>query len=51
MYNIIWSPENYIKGSSDSSHSIFEINIGKKWIQHTTTVKLNDKFLDRLKID
>ena len=29
----------------------FEINVGKGRIRHTTTLKLNDKFLDRLKID
>ena len=51
MYNIIWSPENYMKGGSDPSHFIFEINIGKKRIRHTTTVKFNAEFLDRLKID
>ena len=39
-----------IKGSSDSSH-IFEINVGKRQIRHTTTLKLNNEFLDRLKID
>ena len=39
------------KGSSDPSHFIFEINIGKGRIRHATTPKLNDEFLDRLKID
>ena len=37
------------KGSSDPSHFIFEINVGKSRIRHTTTLKLNDEF--RLKID
>ena len=40
-----------LKGSSDPSHFIFEINVGKRRIRHTTTLKLNDEFLDRLKID
>ena len=41
------------KGSSDPSHftSIFEINVGKRRIRHTTTLKLNGEFQDRLKID
>ena len=38
-----------IKGSSDPSHFIFEINVGKGQIRHTTTLQLNDEFLDRLK--
>ena len=36
------------KGSSDPSHSIFEINVGKKRIRQTTTLKLNDESPDRL---
>ena len=40
-----------IKGSLDPSHFIFEINVGKKRIRYTTTVKFNDEILDRLKID
>ena len=40
-----------VKGSSDPSHFIFEINIGKSRIRHTTTLKLNDKVLGRLQID
>ena len=39
------------KGSLYPNHFIFEINIGKGRIRHTTTLKLNDEFLDRLKID
>ena len=39
------------KGSPDPSHYIFEINAGKGRIRHTTTLKLNDEFLNRLKID
>ena len=39
------------KGSSDPSHFIFEINVGTRQIRHITTLKLNDEFLDRLKID
>ena len=35
----------------DPSHFIFEINVGKSRIRHTTTLKLNDEFLDRLNID
>ena len=36
------------KGSLDRSHFIFLIQCR---IRHTTTLKLNDEFLDRLKID
>ena len=39
-----------VKGSSDPSHFIFEINVGKSRIRHRTTLKLNDEFLDRLKM-
>ena len=38
------------KGGLDQSHFIFEINVGKRRIRHTTTLKLNGEFLDRLKI-
>ena len=30
-----------LKGSSDSNHFIFEINVGRTRIRHTTTPKLN----------
>ena len=43
--------EMTIKGSPDPSHFIFEINVGKRWIRHMTTQKLNEEFSDRLKID
>ena len=36
------------KGSRDPSHFVFEINVGKKRIRHTTTLKLNDEILNRL---
>ena len=39
------------KGSSDSNHFIFEIDVGKSRIRHTTTLKLNDEFLNRIKMD
>ena len=39
------------KGSPDLSHFIFEINVKKGRIRHTTTLNLNDEFQDRLKID
>ena len=39
-----------VKGSPDLSHFIFEINVGKRRIRHTTTLKLNDELLDWLKI-
>ena len=32
------------KGSSDSSHFIFETNAGKSRIRHTTTLKWNGEF-------
>ena len=40
-----------IKASSDVSHFILEINVGKSRIRHTTTLKLSNEFLDRLKIE
>ena len=40
-----------VKASSDSSNLIFEMNVGKKRIRHTTTLKLNDEFLDQFNID
>ena len=47
-----------VKGSSDPRYqcrkfliSIFDINVGKSRIRHTTTQKLNNEFVDRLKID
>ena len=42
---------NIFKGSPALNHFIFEINVGKGRIRHTTTLNLNDEFLDRLKID
>ena len=41
----------YFKGSTDPSHFMFEINVGKSLIRHRTTLKLNDEFLDRLQDD
>ena len=40
-----------VKGSSNPSHLIFVINVGMSPVRHTTTLKMNDEFLDRLKID
>ena len=40
-----------LKGSSDPSHFIFEINLRKSRIRYTVTLKWNDEFLDRLRID
>ena len=40
-----------IKGNSDPSHFIFEINVGKSRIRHRTTLKLNDELLNRVKFD
>ena len=39
------------KGSPEPSQFNSEINVGKSRIRHTTTLKLNYEFLDRLKID
>ena len=39
------------KDSSDPSHFIYEFNVGKSRVRHTTTLKLNNEFLYRLKID
>ena len=36
-----------IKGSSDPSHLIFEINAGKSRIRHRTTLNLNDVIFNR----
>jgi len=35
--------KNLIEDSSDQSHFIFEINVGKTRIRHTTILKWNDK--------
>ena len=40
-----------IKGSSDQSHFIFEINVGKSRIRHRTTLKLNDVIFNRFWVD
>ena len=34
------------KGSPDPSYVTFEINVGKRWIRHGTTLNLNDEFLN-----
>ena len=41
--HVMMSPEyhNDFKGSSDPSHFIFEINVGKSRNRHRTTLKLN----------
>ena len=39
---IITMLNNNIKGSPESSHLTFEINVGKRRIRDTTTLKLND---------
>ena len=39
------------KGSSDPNHFVFDINVGKKRIRRTTTLKLNDELRDRVHID
>ena len=36
-----FSCEQFVKGDSDPNHFIFEINVGKGRIRHTTTLKLN----------
>ena len=40
-----------IKGSSDPNHFIFEINVGKRWIRHKTTLNLNDVNFNRFWVD
>ena len=40
-----------IKGSPDQNPFIFETKVEKRRIRYTTALKLNDEFLDRLKID
>lgn len=39
-----------MKGGSDPSHFIFEINIGKKRIRHTTTVKFKAGLTDGIEM-
>jgi len=39
----------HFKGSSDPSYFIFEINVGKRRIRHTKTLKLKNEFLNRQK--
>ena len=39
------------KGSPDPSHFIFEINVGRERIRHTTPLKLNNEFIDQLEIN
>ena len=48
---VIFINKKYVKDSPDPSHFIFEINVGKRRIRQTTTLTLNDGFLDRFKID
>ena len=40
--------EKLLKGIPDSSHFIFEINVGKGRIRHKTTLNLNDAIFNRL---
>jgi len=47
----IWLVIFTFKGRSDPNHFIFEIYVVKGRIRRKTTLKLNDEFLDRLKID
>ena len=37
----------HFKGSPDSSHFIFEVNVGKRRIRHRTTLNLNDVIFNR----
>ena len=37
----------YFKGSTDPSHFMFEINVGKSLIRHITTLNLNDVISNR----
>jgi len=39
----------FYKGSSDQSHFIFGLNVGKSRIRRATTQKLNDEPLDLIK--
>ena len=49
MWGVTSKIATIFKVSLESSHFIFEINVEKRRIRHTTT--LNDEFLDRLRID
>ena len=46
VINCLKAIEEILKGCSDPSHFIFKINVGKSRIRQTTTLKLNDKFID-----
>ena len=39
------------KGSLDPNHFIFEFHVGMSRIRHATTLKLNEEFLNRIKIN
>ena len=41
MIFLLRNHPSHIKGSSDPSHFIFEINVGKGRIRQRTTLKLN----------
>ena len=40
-----------LKGSSNPSHFIFEINVGKSRIRHITTLNLNDVIFNQFLFD
>ena len=46
MHNIM-----VFKDSKDPNHFIFEIIVQNRRVRRKTNLKLNDEFLDRLKID
>ena len=39
---------HFVKGSSDTSHFIFQVNVGKRRIRHRTTLNLNDADLQSI---
>ena len=51
LNSVVIMPCIFFKGRPEPSHFLFEINVGKRRIRHRMTLKLNDEFLDRLKID
>ena len=51
MYIELGTKLQHLKGSSDPSHFIFEINVGKSRIRHRTTLNLNDVIFNRFGVD
>ena len=51
IWNWMYIDSISVKGSSDASHFIFEINVGKSRIRHRTTLNLNGIIFYRFIVD